>query len=186
MPLDVIFNEDDPSPAQRVYWDGVFLNGCRRYDVDVYSYAVADNPNEETALGTSGAGPCQIVIVHKARGQGALGHYGGHPDPYKIVEGVQAMVNQLGGGPIQAVVLAAGLVADGEKQRDYESTIISTVRNSYPEARVLWPTPPQHDVWGAAYYLPLAERVGLLDMSPGGFVGFGDEEHGITVHPYAP
>jgi hypothetical protein len=44
------------------------------------------------ALATSGAGPCQIIIVHKGPGHGALGHYAGHYEPHWIVRGVSQMV----------------------------------------------------------------------------------------------
>lgn len=86
MPLQIF---KGTQAAHQVYWDGISINGQRRYDVGMGGFAVANNAIQTTALGTSGAGPCQIIIVHKAPGLGALGHYAADPDPLAIVQGVQ-------------------------------------------------------------------------------------------------
>jgi hypothetical protein len=170
--------------AALVYGRGIGLNGQRRYDVGMGGFAVANNVNNATALGTSGAGPCQIIVVHKAAGHGALGHYAADPDPTKIVQGVNDMVQQLGGGPIAGVVFGAGQVGDGRAQLNYELVIVAQVRSMCQGASVIWPTAPVDDVWGCCYYLPLAEEIGFLDMSPGGFAGMGNATNGITIHSY--
>jgi len=170
--------------AVNVYNQGIGINGYRRYDADMGAFAVAQNFAQTTALGTSGAGPCQIIVVHKAAGHGALGHYAAHPDPLMIVQGVQDMILQLGGLPVANVVFAAGLVGNQRPQLNYEITIVARVRAMCPGARVVWPAAPPNDVWSACYYLPLQEEVGLLQDPPGGFVGMGDAAHGITDFPY--
>ena len=181
MPLHILREE---AKAEQVRQTGLKLNTQFRYGVGMYYFAVARNLVEPTALGTSSAGPCQIIVVHKAPGHGALGHFGGHPDPLVIAQAVQVMVQKLGGGPISDVVLAAGMVGSDDTQQNYETTILNSVRALYPDARVIWPEAPSgDDVWEACYYLPLAEKVGLLTESSGTFIGQG--ENGIAVHKYS-
>jgi hypothetical protein len=146
-------------------------------------YAVANNVSEDTALGTSGAGPCQIIVVHKKKGIGALGHFAGHTNPQKIVQGVTRMIAQLGGGPIEHIVFAAGQTDGSEREQlNYEIGIVGTLRSR--AYRVDWPKAPHRDVWGYCYYLPLEEKVGLLQHYPGVFPGEGSPEHGITAHSF--
>jgi hypothetical protein len=181
MPLAIFAGNN---AALQVYWQGVSINGIRRYDAGMGGFAVAHNLAQTTALGTSGALPCMIIVVHKGLGYGALGHYAAHPNPQMIVQGVQDMVNQLGGGPVTDVVFGAGMIGGFGEQLNYELQISVGVRAICPGARVLWPRPPQDDVWSAAYYLPLQEQVGFMQDSPGGFVGTGNPAYGITVHNY--
>lgn len=180
MPLQLFLGK---AQAKQVYQTGIRLIGQYRYDVGMGRFAVANDPVNPTALGTSGALPCQIIVVHKAPGHGALGHYAAHSDPLMIVRGVQRMVQQLGEGPISDVVLAAGMIGGDQVQQAYENAVCDGVRAACPGARVVWPAVPPDDVWGACYYLPLVEQVGLLADSPGTFVGEGDE-HGIAVQQY--
>jgi hypothetical protein len=94
------------------------------------------------------------------------------------------MIQFLGGLPVSNVVFAAGQVDANRPQLNYEIVIVGRVRAMCPGARVAWPTAPANDVWGAGYYLPLEERIGFLDSSPGGFIGTGNAGHGISVHNY--
>lgn len=182
MPLQVFKGNH---AAALVYAQGVSQNPYRRYDAGMGGFAVAQNFAATTALGTSGALPCQIIVVHKAAGHGALGHYAAHNDPGMIVQGVVVdMVQQLGGPPKANIVLAAGLIGNQREQLNYEIAIVARLRGMYPGVSVVWPAAPVDDVWGSCYYLPLQEQVGLLIDSPGGFVGSGDAANGITVHPY--
>ena len=181
MPLQVV--KGDPAAAQ-MYWTGIGLKGCFRYDVDMGGFAVAHN-TQTTALGTSGAGSCQIILVHKAPGHGALGHYAGDARPDRIVAGVQRMIQHLGGLPVAHVLFAAGMTGNQrQEQLNYEIGIVSRVKEICPRARITWPTTPQGDVWGCCYYLPLEERVGLRIDSVGGFTGSGDAASGITAFAY--
>jgi len=102
-------------------------------------FAIASNPTEATALATSGAGGCQIIIVHKGPGRGALGHYAGHNDAHWIVRGVSQMIRVLGGHPVADVVFAAGDIGVGATQQKYQQTILDWVRVQCPGARVSWP-----------------------------------------------
>jgi len=152
-------------------------------------FAVANNPNDDTALATSGAGPCQIIIVHKGPGHGALGHYAGHYEPHWIVRGVSQMVAALGPGNIAGVVFAAGEIGVGATQREYKRTILDWVHYQHPGAQVHWPAGPgpgKH--WSAAYYLPRAEEIALFDgdLQGGGWAGGGDgdTQSGITAFDY--
>jgi hypothetical protein len=148
-------------------------------------FAIASNPTEATALATSGAGGCQIIIVHKGPGRGALGHYAGHNDAHWIVRGVSQMIRVLGGHPVADVVFAAGDIGVGATQQKYQQTILDWVRVQCPGARVSWPA---GGPWGAAYYLPLTEEIALFESQPdgGGWDGGGDldAQSGIRIHDY--
>jgi len=57
-----------------------------------------------------------------------------------IVQGVQDMVNALGGLPVANVVLAAGVTGNtNQAQLNYEIGIVANVRSMCPGARVVWP-----------------------------------------------
>lgn len=187
MPLQVYVDEPPGNNplAHSVYVEASSLDSKRHRWVGYGGFGVAQNLNDETALGTSGAGPCQIIIVHKALGRGALGHYPAHNDPAEIVRGVQQMIAQLGHGPVAAVVFAAGEIGEGITQRAYEITIIGRVRALCPGAQIQWPRGPRAGgAWGAGYYLPLTEEIGLFRDQPGKFGGAGDAASGITLHDY--
>jgi hypothetical protein len=187
MALQIFLANNAKKLAKEVHRQGTVVLGGRRQDVSMNRFAVAMNTGEATALGTSGAGPCQIIVVHKAKGQGALGHYGGTPDPKDIVKGVEAMVAQLRGLPIEAIVLAAGQVAMGQNQQSYKETILATLGGGWGRGAVVsWHDPPSGEVYDACYYLPLAEQVALFEDGPGGFVGVEEEEDGVTYHWYRP
>ena len=181
MPLQIFKGN---AAAHQVYWTGVAQNPYRRYDAGMGAFAVANNLVATTALGTSGALPCQIIVVHKSPGRGALGHYAASPNPADIVQGVQDMIQRLGGLPVANVVFAAGLIGNQRPQLNYEIGVVATVKSLCPGASVVWPAAPANDVWSACYYLPLQEEVGLLTDSPGGFVGSGSMANGISVHVY--
>jgi len=107
-------------------------------------------------------------VVHKEPGLGALGHYPGDARTEKVVKGIDDMIQALGGLPVANVVLAAGSVGETkEEQAAYEKAILVAVRSMCGEATVDWPEPPKGDVWGACYYLPKEEKVGLLTNAPG-------------------
>jgi hypothetical protein len=187
MTLQVILANKDKKLAKAVYTQGTHMASVRRQDVSMNRFAVAKNTGEATALGTSGAGPCQIIVVHKAKGKGALGHYGGTPDPKDIIKGVGAMIAQLDGLPIEAIVLAAGQVAAEQNQQNYKGTILKTLGEGWGRgADVSWYDPPSGYVYDACYYLPLAEQVALFEKGPGDFIGGGEAEYGVTYHFYPP
>ncbi len=81
----VIYKGD--TAAHQVFTQGVNLRPRRRYEVQMGNLALANNAAVTTALGTGGAGTCQVIVVHKAAGLGALGHYRAHPDPAMIGSG---------------------------------------------------------------------------------------------------
>lgn len=178
MPLNVFIND---KAAHKVFSKTRDINGVYIGDVGMGGYYTVNNTQKPTALGTCGAGPCQIIVVHKSKGLGALGHYGGDDRPEKVVEGVRKMVARLGGFPVEAIVLAAGVVGEGNAQEAYESGLIEGIRALYPQVQVSW---PKGGEWGAAYYLPLAEELGLLEDSPGDFTGTGKPQDGICGYGF--
>jgi hypothetical protein len=166
MPLTII---TDKAQARRLYVKGIHLPPAHLRDVNMGGYAVVDSPNEVVMVGTSGALTCMIIVVHKARGHGALGHYGGHQNADKVIQGLFDMVQRLGGGPIEAVVFAAGLVGStAREQAKYEHDILSRARQVCPGAQVSW---AKEAVYDAAYYSPHDEEVGLLKRPLGTFYG---------------
>ena len=181
MPLTIYTGN---TAAHQVFTQGVGLRPRRRYEVQMGNFAVANNAVTTTALGTGGAGTCQIIVVHKAAGLGALGHYAGTSDPDEIAQGVLDMVQALGGPPVANVVLAAGESGNSQQQLNYQNGVLARVRTVCPGASVVWPQPPQDDVWGACYYLPLEELVGLRLDSPGDYGNAGHINEGISIHSY--
>jgi hypothetical protein len=157
----------------------------RKYWVLMGGFAMANNPAQDTALATSGAAGCQIIIVHKGPGRGALGHYAGHDDPHWIVRGVSQMIRALGGHPIAEVVFAAGVIGEDAVQQKYQDTILDWVRIVCPGAQVRWPA---GGPWGAAYYLPRTEEIALFEsqLDGGGWDGGGDldAQSGVTIYDY--
>jgi hypothetical protein len=172
--------------ALQVFFKGMDQNGIRRYELGMGGFARAKNATATTALGTCGAGPCQIIVVHKEPGLGALGHYPGDARTEKVVKGIDDMIQAVGGLPVANVVLAAGSVGETKEERaDYKKAILEGVSGLCGNATVDWPDPPKDDVWGACYYLPKEEKVGLLMNAPGNFVGTGNSEFGITLHNFS-
>jgi len=189
MPLQ-IYVDDPPGAgflAHSVLNEASSLNGYRQRWIGPGGFATVNNPNADTALSTSGAETCQIIIVHKRRGLGALGHYFALNKPHQIVRGVTQMIAGLGGQPVAAVVFAAGEIGVPATQQEYKLTIVGRVRALCPGASVDWPAAPSTGGhWGAAYYLPLAEEIALFESQPkgGGFEGMGDGPNGFTLHNY--
>jgi hypothetical protein len=160
----------------------------KKYWLLMGGFAAANDQINETALATSGAGPCQIIVVHKGPGHGALGHYAALDDPHWIVRGVSQMVSALGGSPVANVVFAAGEIGVDEEQKKYRDEILYWVRALCPGAQVSWPRPGADSHYGAAYYLPLDEEVALFKNQPKGGAWDGtadrDPNSGIRIHNY--
>lgn len=185
-----LFNEDDhEAQANGVFWRGQYLNAYRIGSANMGGFFVA-NSNQHTALGTAGAGPCQIIVVHKQPGVGALGHYAGTNDPSLILRGVERMVAQLGGPPIDSVLFAAGSDVGGGSiwgQKRYELTIYGGTLRRYPGATVLWPPQDKSWNWGSCVYLPLTGEVALFHLLPGlsgDLRGLADGTQGVTGYAY--
>jgi len=184
-----IQNDDGWAGGIQVYGAAGAMKFGRKHSLGMGLFAVADNTAEPTSLGTNGAGPCQIIVVHKAKGHGALGHYAGNLHAEQIIKGVRDMVERLGGGPIDTVVLAAGEHAiNGKLQQEYKQGVLAGVRSVCQGAIVLWPDHPNSrngSAYGVCYYLPLAEQVALFGSYWGGkYAGEGEPDHGITLHGY--
>jgi hypothetical protein len=190
MPLQIYSDEGTfASAAPSVVVETSQVDVRRRYWILMGGFGVANSLQEDTALATSGAASCQIIIVHKGPGHGALGHYAALEDPQWIVRGVSQMTKALGGPPIADVVFAAGEIGAGDTQEQYRNTILRWVRTLCPGALVHWPTAAADKHFGVAYYLPLAEEIALFKDQPigGGWDGSGDlyPGFGITIHNYA-
>jgi hypothetical protein len=184
MPLKVFIDAPKQTAARRVYNTGLDLKRCLRQEAGMYGFWVVKNESTPTALGTCGAGPCQIILMHKAPGWGALGHYAGQIDANKILGGIQKMLTRLRGGPIKSVVLAAGEIGADATQRDYEKDIKTGVAALCPGAFIFWAKAFDGGLLGACYYLPLSEETGLFKSSPGNFEGLGDRDDGFESHNY--
>ena len=149
-----------------------------RCDIGMGGFVVSENDLATTAIGTDGAGPCQIIVVHKTKGCGAIGHYPGDNRPEKVAQGVALMVQKLGGGPIESILLAAGLVGrDQKEQTHYTTNLQAHIASMCKVGTIRLPEPPDltgSSVWDSCYYFPLEEEVALLEDCPGVFYGDGD------------
>jgi hypothetical protein len=172
MSLQIFIEEDR---AHQVFRDKEGVNFRRRWNAAMGEFAVAHNSTEGTALGTSGAASCIIIIVHKERGWGALGHFLGHNDTNLVLAGIKKMVERLEGPPIREVVFAAGRGA--VQQVSYEACIMGDVRGLYSGAYVTWQKASQENlILGACCYLPHAEQIGFFVHLPGHFGAPGSED----------
>ncbi|MEZ5670774.1 MAG: hypothetical protein R3F55_25730 [Alphaproteobacteria bacterium] len=189
MPLTICNNVDHAGLANDILDRALRINLRHRGGAGMGGYCVANNTAQATALGTQGAGPCQIIVVHKANGIGAVGHYAANPDPRAILAGLVSMVVAVGGVPIDTIVFAAG---DGVgptnlQQKAYEMLIVAGASHRYPGATVLWPTFPAGEAnWGSCIYLPLSSELALFDLLPGNFGGQADPGAGVSERNYRP
>ena len=152
-------------------------------DIGMDQYGAVRNPGASTALITTGAGPCQIILVHKGNGVGALGHLGGTTGADTTVPRVRQMVEAVGGGPVDTVLFAAGVVGDDRPdQAAYETAVIAGVQAQYPGTRIVWPGYQPGQEWGACFYRPLAGEVALFQVSPMRLIGLAnDGAAGFTI-----
>jgi len=187
MPLTVYNEDDHPAQARSVYDRAMNINRFRRGEVFMYGFYFA-NSTQPTALATTGAAGCQIIIVHKRQGVGALGHYAGTPNALEILVGLEKMVAKLGGGAIDTVVYSAGTGAGtggAAGQKAYEFTLIGGARLRCPGVRVLWPAQTANNNFGSAVYLPLTSEAALFHSMPEpGFMGSADGTEGVTAADY--
>ena len=184
MPLQIITSPPNKPLATQVYRSGRDVNKSCRYKIDMGGFVAVRNTQKDTAIGTEGAGTCHIIVVHKARGCGALGHYPGTLETKLLVAGVQQMVRSLGGGQVEEVVFAAGMGGDDKTQTKNESELKEKLSALYPSASVVWEKSPGEFEFGCCYYLPLREQLALLDEEPGNFEGSGDLQSGLKIEKY--
>jgi len=191
MPLTVLQykpgNKPENAQAKGLISTAVHTNPTRIGAVGMYAFKAVNNTQQETVLTTSGAGPCQIIVVHGGPGRGALGHFAGTNDPDKIIAGVVKMV-AIVGHPIDTIVFAAGygVEDDPKAQAAYEKAIYDGTVKRFGGARVLYP-PQGDDPFGTALYMPLREELALVsDAKSLGVPNFGSQgtHGGISVHSY--
>ena len=169
--------------ARKVYDSGLSLNA--RLEVGMGGYAVAIDGEKPTALGTCGAGPCQIIVVHKKAGCGALGHYAADGKPASVAKGVQAMVARVGGAPVEAIVLAAGVIDKSEfDTEEYKPALLKQLGALFPTIHIVWQLTSKNEPLGACYYLPGKEQVGFFTEAPGGFTGMAKPKDGVTLYSF--
>lgn len=184
MPLIVLNEDRNAAAANTLFWQGRGLTFPYIGEAGMGGFWTSQNPGHATALATSGAGPCQIIVVHCTNGHGALGHYAAHPNPAMILQGLQDMLNALPGAPVDSILFAAGAVAAQRGQLMYEMQIVAGARQMAPGARVMWPTQDNDDNWGAAMYLPLTGEVGLFHLFPASLIGRTGAGNGLTPYGY--
>lgn len=179
MALDIY---EEGAQALQVYQTGLGLPSTHICNVGMGIFATVANTASVTALGTDGAGPCTIILVHARPGVGALGHYAAH-NPGMIIQGVRDMITALNVVAPSEILFAAGKFDSPPGQTIYENTILDAVRGQICPS-VSW-RKPANDVYGSCYYLPLQERVGLLEgCTNGGYFVNGAAVAGIATHNY--
>jgi hypothetical protein len=151
-------------------------------------FAVVNNTVNDTALLTTGANPCMIIVVHNSRGIGALGHLaqtvkavGLSNDKY-ILGKVELMVHKLPGQAPDSI-LFAGAESWEKEQHAFEQRVAAAVAAKYGGTSVSWPYHEPNKGYGCCYYLPLQEKVAFTNSLPS-FKGFGDEGEGFSKHSY--
>jgi hypothetical protein len=184
MPLNVVNEDQIGGAAVNLFWQGFNLGFPYIGDAGMGGFWTSQNMAHATALTTEGAGPCQIIIVHCTNGQGALGHYGAHPNPLMILQGVQSMVNALPGAVVDTILFAAGNIADRPEQLRYELRIVAQSRLLVPGARVRWPVQNPDDNWGSVMYLPQTGDVALFHSFPHNVHGRLGAGNGLAPHNY--
>jgi hypothetical protein len=118
-------------------------------------------PATATALVTSGAASCLIIVVHCTNGHGALGHYAAHQDPVMILGGLRQMLETLPNAAVDTILFAAGIIGNNTEQKMYQMRSSGT-REMALGARVMWPKQAPDDPWGFVMYLPASGEVALF------------------------
>jgi hypothetical protein len=93
MPLAVVNEEEHANNVDKIFWQGFNLGFSYIADAWMGGFWTSQNPAHATALVTSGAGSCLIIVVHCRNGRGALGHYAADQRPAMILQGLQMMLN---------------------------------------------------------------------------------------------
>jgi len=190
MPLVVVNEVQHGGAATALFWQGFHLGFPYIGDAGMGGFWTSQNAGHGTALVTSGAGPCLIMVVHRANGTGALGHYAAHPDAAIILQGLQAMLLALPPGPVDTILFAAGVVGSGggaqfaHNQLMYEMQVVAGAKGMAPGAKVIWPAQDNRDNWSAAMYLPHAGQIALFQNFPRSIVGRSGAGNGLAPHGY--
>lgn len=76
------------------------------FEVGMHGYLVAKEIKSNKYLITKGVATCQILIVHKAQGSGALGHFATNlQSPEDVCEGLRQMIENLDGPPVDSILV---------------------------------------------------------------------------------
>jgi hypothetical protein len=181
-----IFTHPDRG-ARLVYEKAFALKPIRSLNVGMDDFAVVKNTVNDTALLTTGANPCMIIVVHNSRGIGALGHLA---QTVKAVGLFQRSVYPWKSGAYGARIAGTSSRLDfagGEDwekdQYAFEQRIGAAVAAKYGGTSVIWPYHELKKGYGSCYYLPLQEEVAYTTLVwP--LKGFGDEGEGFSKHAY--
>jgi hypothetical protein len=182
-----IFTHPDPG-ARSVYERAFALKPIRSLNVGMDDFAVVNNTVNDTALLTTGANPCMIIVVHNSRGIGALGHLAqtvkavGLSNDNYILGKVELMVHELPGQAADTILFAGGEGWE-DKQYAFEQRIVAAVAAKYGGTSVSWPHHELNKGYGCCYYLPLREEVAFTTLT-WSFKGLGDEGEGFSKHSY--
>ncbi len=142
--------------------------GRKVRNVGIGGYCVCTDPDLKIAMGTEGAGTCQIIVVHTLDMTGAIGHYSARLEPNKILAAVDLLVEKLGKAEVETILFAAGLSGSEFMSQDvYADTILHGAEAKYREAQILWPD--RDHGWGACVYVPDQGEAALFDSYPGQF-----------------
>jgi hypothetical protein len=69
--LTVYTEDENPPAAKEVYNTAIHMNGYRIARAEMYGFCTSTIPDCTTALGTTSAGPCQIIVIHAQDKTGA-------------------------------------------------------------------------------------------------------------------
>jgi hypothetical protein len=165
--------------------------GNWRFGAGMDEFAVVNcAPGEQRALMTMGAGSCTIVLIHKAPGVGALGHFTtlGHHGA-EIGDAVRQMVAVLGDATDLKIVIAACQISiSGEGGDKFQKEARDSLAARGDNVTFAWPgyNPAIAEDASACFYLPHEERAYLTSNAPKEYKTAGSpfRKSHITAHPF--
>jgi hypothetical protein len=138
-------------------------------------------------LGTSGASPCLIMVVHCTNGKGALGHFAGHNNPAYIFQGIGKMVSRLTQpAPLSTIIFAGG----GGMVGQLRDALMALTRAAYTTCDFRWPVPSastadsMEDAYTAAVDFPTLNQLALFDDGDQNVTIPGPSPNSTTLQEY--
>jgi hypothetical protein len=184
MPFVVVTQVENAPAANTIFSQGKKLDAGYIGEAFMGGFWTSQDARYGTALCTTGAGPCQIIIVHCRNSHGALGHYAAHTDPAVILQGLQSMLQALPGASVDAILFAAGVIGTVETQLRHQLQLTVRAQQLRPTARVLWPSQNDISNYSSAIYLPQIGRAAVFQGFPQDISGRSGAGNGLAPHDY--
>ncbi|MCX6590093.1 MAG: hypothetical protein NTZ56_01085 [Acidobacteria bacterium] len=139
----------------------------------------ADAP-QNTALSTCGICSCALIVVHCIDNKGALGHFANTETVDKIVKAVRDMIGVLSPSAVDCVVIAGGLGAADETERE----LVVKGINALGVTDAVWIKEIKGDTgFDGGVYLPKQGKLALYSDTKPGTVPF-DSSNKLGLYNY--